>query len=51
LASKLIFPLNSVNKRSSSQEPFWVKDSKIEIPDRPGAGIDWEEAAVKRYAI
>jgi mandelate racemase len=33
------------------KEPFRVKDSKIEIPDRPGAGIDWEEAAVKRYAI
>jgi mandelate racemase len=33
------------------KEPFRVKDSKIEIPDRPGAGIEWDEAAVKRYAI
>ena len=33
------------------KEPFRVKDSKIEIPDRPGVGIEWEEDAVKRYAI
>jgi mandelate racemase len=33
------------------QEPFAVKDGKIEIPERPGAGIEWDEAAVKRYAI
>jgi mandelate racemase len=33
------------------QEPFSVKEGKIEIPMRAGAGIDWDEAAVKRYAI
>ncbi len=33
------------------QEPFAVRDGKIEIPERPGAGIEWDEAAVKRYAI
>ena len=33
------------------QEPFAVKDGKIEIPERPGAGIEWDEAAVKRYSI
>jgi len=33
------------------KEPFGVKDSEIEIPDRPGVGIEWEEDAVKRYAI
>jgi len=33
------------------REPFAVKDGKIEIPERPGAGIEWDEAAVKRYAI
>jgi mandelate racemase len=33
------------------KEPFAVKDGKIEIPERPGAGIEWDEAIVKRYAI
>ena len=33
------------------QEPFTVRDGKIEIPERPGAGIEWDEAAVKRYAV
>jgi mandelate racemase len=33
------------------QEPFAVRDGKIEIPERPGAGIEWDEAAVKGYAI
>jgi mandelate racemase len=33
------------------QEPFAVRGGKIEIPERPGAGIEWDEAAVKRYAI
>jgi mandelate racemase len=33
------------------QEPFAITDGKIEIPERPGAGIEWDEAAVKRYAI
>jgi mandelate racemase len=33
------------------REPFTVKDGKIEIPDRPGAGIEWDEAAVKQYKI
>jgi mandelate racemase len=31
------------------KNPFPVKNSMIEIPDRPGAGIDWDEAAVTRY--
>lgn len=31
------------------KQPFPVKDGQIEIPNRPGAGIEWEEAAVKRY--
>ena len=29
--------------------PFAVKDGCIEVPDRPGAGIEWDEAAVARY--
>ena len=30
-------------------EPFVVKDGCLEIPDRPGIGIDWDEDAVMRY--
>jgi mandelate racemase len=30
-------------------EPFRVSDGNLEIPNRPGAGIEWDEAAVKRY--
>jgi mandelate racemase len=32
-------------------KPFEVRGSAIHIPDRPGAGIAWDEAAVKRFAI
>jgi mandelate racemase len=31
------------------QEPFEVKNGTVLIPDRPGAGIAWDEDAVKRY--
>jgi mandelate racemase len=30
-------------------EPFKLSDGNLEIPDRPGAGIAWNEDAVKRY--
>jgi mandelate racemase len=30
-------------------EPFTVANSRISIPNRSGAGIDWNEEAVKRY--
>lgn len=30
-------------------EPFTVVDSRISIPNRPGAGIDWNEDAVRHY--
>jgi mandelate racemase len=30
-------------------EPFAVAGGNIEIPDRPGAGIEWNEDAVERY--
>ncbi|HEY7654638.1 MAG TPA: enolase C-terminal domain-like protein [Methylomirabilota bacterium] len=33
------------------QEPLRVKAGLAQIPDRPGAGIQWDEAAVKRYAV
>jgi mandelate racemase len=32
------------------QRPYPVRDGMAEIPDAPGAGIDWDEDAVKRYA-
>ena len=32
-------------------EPFEFKDGNIIVPDRPGNGIDWNEDAIKRYAI
>lgn len=32
-------------------EPFPVRDGAIHIPDRPGAGIAWDEAAVKRFSV
>jgi mandelate racemase len=31
------------------QQPCEVKDGHVAIPDQPGAGIEWDEAAVKRY--
>ena len=31
------------------KEPFAVKDGFLEIPNLPGAGIEWDEDAVKRY--
>ena len=31
------------------KEPFAVKNSYLEIPNRPGIGIDWDEDAVARY--
>lgn len=33
------------------QRPYPVKDGFIEIPDTPGTGIEWDEDAVKRYAV
>ena len=33
------------------QEPLGVTDGVARIPDRPGAGIRWDEAAVARYAV
>lgn len=31
-------------------EPLRVRDGHIAVPDRPGSGIAWDEAAVARYA-
>ncbi len=32
------------------QKPFEVKNGNVIIPDRPGVGFDWNEAAVQRFA-
>jgi len=32
------------------QEPFEIKNGNVIIPDRPGAGIAWNEEAVRRFA-
>jgi mandelate racemase len=31
-------------------EPFQVVDGHAIVPDRPGNGIAWDEAAVKKYS-
>lgn len=33
------------------EEPFTVKAGRFEIPDRPGSGVAWNEAAVTRYRV
>jgi mandelate racemase len=33
------------------KEPVQVKDGHVSITDRPGAGIEWDEEAVKRYLV
>jgi mandelate racemase len=31
-------------------EPFALKDGQLQVPDRPGSGIAWNEDAVRKYA-
>lgn len=33
------------------KQPVEVKDGHVIIPDRPGSGVEWNEDAVKRYAL
>lgn len=33
------------------RDPWPVRDGKLQIPDTPGAGLAWDEAAVARYAM
>lgn len=33
------------------REPFAVVDGQIVVPDRPGIGIEWDEQAIKKYAM
>lgn len=32
-------------------EPIEIRDGCAVIPDRPGAGVDWDAAAVRRFAV
>ena len=32
-------------------EPFAVKNGMVHVPDRPGSGIDWDEAAVSKLLV
>jgi mandelate racemase len=32
-------------------DPIVIKDGFAHVPDRPGAGIEWNEEAVQRYAV
>jgi mandelate racemase len=33
------------------QQPFERKNGSLAIPDRPGAGIAWDEQAVGKYLV
>ena len=33
------------------EEPVRVKDGHVQIPERPGIGMQWDEKAVKRYLL
>jgi mandelate racemase len=33
------------------REPLAVVDGQVTAPDRPGTGIEWDEAAVERFAV
>jgi mandelate racemase len=33
------------------KEPFELRDGMLTIPECPGCGLSWDEAAVKRYAV
>jgi mandelate racemase len=33
------------------QTPYEVRDGMLEIPDRPGTGLEWDEAAVKAHLV
>jgi mandelate racemase len=32
------------------REPFELREGHLHVPDRPGQGLDWDEAAVARFA-
>lgn len=33
------------------QEPLEIVDGMAVVPDRPGAGLEWDDAAIKRYRM
>jgi mandelate racemase len=33
------------------KEPFPVRDGHIEVANRPGSGIEWDESAINRYRL
>jgi L-alanine-DL-glutamate epimerase-like enolase superfamily enzyme len=33
------------------QDPVRVVDGHVRIPERPGAGMLWDEKAIKRFAL
>ncbi len=33
------------------QEPLQIESGYVQIPDRPGSGIDWNESAVEKYLV
>ena len=33
------------------EEPFRVKDGRVQMPEKPGVGMAWNEEAVRRYQI
>ena len=33
------------------REPLRIVDGMVLVPDRPGAGLEWDDAAVKRYRM
>jgi len=33
------------------QQPYEIRDGRLQIPDRPGLGLDWNEEAVARHRV
>jgi mandelate racemase len=33
------------------QQPYQMKDGVLEIPDRPGIGLDWNEQVVAAHLV
>ena len=33
------------------QRPYEVKDGKLDIPDLPGIGLEWDEKAVAAHLV
>lgn len=33
------------------QEPYQIRDSQLHIPNKPGLGLDWDEASIAKYSV